>query len=95
MTAKTFGCIGVVDDEGRLAGIITDGDLRRHMNDRLLALTAGEVMTPGPKIIRKAALAAEALGVMNRSLITSLFVVEDEKPIGIVRMHDCLRAGIA
>ncbi|WP_221205696.1 MULTISPECIES: KpsF/GutQ family sugar-phosphate isomerase [Limibacillus] len=95
MTTKTFGCIGVVDDAGRLTGIITDGDLRRHMGDALLSQAAGAVMTAAPKTIRKEALAAEALGVMNRGLITSLFVVGDDRPIGIVRMHDCLRAGVA
>lgn len=95
MTNRTFGCVGVNDEDGRLIGIITDGDLRRHMNPDLLKMTAGEVMTRGPKTIGAQALAAEALGVMNASNITSLFVVEAQRPIGIVRMHDCLRVGIA
>ena len=95
MTAKSFGCVGIVDDEGRLQEIVTDGDLRRHMSDNLLSLTTGEVMTPRPRTISRDALASEALGVMNTRSITNLFVVDDGRPIGIVHVHDCLRAGIA
>ena len=94
MTAKSFGCVGIVDATGRLSGIITDGDLRRHMDSDLLSLSAGAVMTPKPKVIRPQALAAEALGLMNDLTITSLFVTEDGRPVGLVHMHDCLRAGI-
>jgi arabinose-5-phosphate isomerase len=95
MTAKGFGCVGVTDGDGALAGIITDGDLRRNMAPDLLGRTAGAVMTAGPKTIRGEALAAEALGHMNANAITSLFVVAEGQPVGIVRMHDCLRAGVA
>lgn len=95
MTAKSFGCVGVVDDGGRLLGIVTDGDLRRHMNPGLLDRRAGAVMTAAPKTIRPGALAAEALGLMNSRTITSLFVTEEGRPIGIVHIHDCLRAGVA
>lgn len=95
MTNRTFGCVGVTDSTDRLVGIITDGDLRRHMAPNLLELSAAEVMTTGVKTISAQSLAAEALGVMNDNNITSLFVVEDERPTGIVRMHDCLRVGIA
>jgi arabinose-5-phosphate isomerase len=97
MTAKRFGCVGVVDESGHLAGIITDGDLRRSMESDLLSRSAGEVMTAGPQTIRPQALAAEALRVMNmrENPITSLFVVEGERPQGIVHIHDCLRAGVA
>jgi arabinose-5-phosphate isomerase len=95
MTAKAFGVAGILDAEGRLAGIITDGDLRRHMGPDLLSLFAHQVMTSHPRTIRSDALAAEALGVMNQRKITSLFVVEEERPIGILHIHDCLRAGIA
>src|SRR5690606_27878268 len=84
MTAKKHGVVGIVDDDGRLIGIITDGDLRRHMGADLLQLTAGAVMTRQPKTIRPQALAAEALGFMNASKITSLFVVVDERPIGFL-----------
>ena len=95
MTAKSFGCVGIIDDTGRLQGIVTDGDLRRHMSDNLLSLTAGEVMTPRPRTISPDALASEALGVMNSRSITNLFVVEDGRPVGIIHVHDCLRAGVA
>jgi arabinose-5-phosphate isomerase len=95
MTNKGFGCAGVIDDQGQLTGIITDGDLRRHMSDTLLQLTCGHVMTADPKTIRAQALASEALGLMNASQITSLFVAEDRHPVGIIHIHDCLHAGIA
>jgi arabinose-5-phosphate isomerase len=95
MTAKSFGCVGITDSEGRLVGVVTDGDLRRHMAPGLLAERAGAVMTLAPKTIRPGALAVEALGVMNDRAITSLFVTEDGRPIGIVHIHDCLRAGVA
>ncbi|MGF1609059.1 MAG: SIS domain-containing protein [Kiloniellales bacterium] len=97
MTAKTWGCVGVTDEHGRLLGIITDGDLRRHMKRELLDRTAGEVMTRKPLTIHGAALVAEALGVMNNHKIHCLFVVDETaagtQPIGIVRIHDCLHAG--
>ncbi len=96
MTTKRFGCVGVVDESGVLIGIITDGDLRRHMEEHLLSRKACEVMTDLPKSIRPQALAAEALGMMTLRdrPITSLFVVDDGRPIGIVHIHDCLRAGV-
>ncbi len=98
MTAKSFGCVGIVADDGsgRLAGIITDGDLRRHMYDDLLHRTAAQIMTQDPRTIRRDALALEALGVMNDNRITALFVVDDRgQPTGILHIHDCLRAGVA
>jgi arabinose-5-phosphate isomerase len=96
MTAKSFGCVGVCDGEGRLIGVITDGDLRRHMDDRLLARSVAEIMHAEPKTTTPAHLAAEALGLMNRFAITALFVVDDEaRPTGFLHMHDCLRAGVA
>jgi arabinose-5-phosphate isomerase len=95
MTAKSFGCIGVCDNDGRLAGVITDGDLRRHMDDRLLVRTVTEIMHAEPKTIGATGLAAEALGLMNLLSITSLFVVDETgHPIGFLHMHDCLRAGV-
>ena len=94
MTNKSFGCAGVVDAKGVLAGIITDGDLRRHMHPQLLNETAKTVMTLDPVTIGPDALAAEALQVMNARGITSLFVAEHGKPLGILHVHDCLRAGI-
>ena len=95
MTARSFGCVGVTDDGGKILGIITDGDLRRHMDADLLARRAGDLMTADPMTVRPDILAAEALGIMNARKITSLFVVDGEQPVGIIHIHDCLRAGIA
>ncbi len=94
ITAKRFGCAGVVDDSGKLLGVITDGDLRRHMQDGLLDLPASEVMSRSPLTITPYMLAAEALGIMNTKSVTCLFAVEAEKPVGILHIHDCLRAGV-
>ncbi len=95
MTTKAFGTAGVVDGAGALLGIITDGDLRRHMAEDLLQMKADAVMTPNPTTIREGALAAEALGIMNQRSITTLFAMDGQKPVGIIHIHDCLRAGIA
>jgi arabinose-5-phosphate isomerase len=98
MTAKSFGCVGIVDqDTGALMGIITDGDLRRHMAMNLLEQTAENVMTSNPRSIRPQALAAEAVRSMNAHAqpVTSLFVVDEDQVVGIVHIHDCLRAGVA
>ena len=94
ITAKRFGCAGVIDDAGKLLGVITDGDLRRHMQDGLLNLPASEVMSRNPLTITPHMLAAVALGIMNSKSVTCLFAVEAEKPIGILHIHDCLRAGV-
>ena len=93
MTKKTFGVAGVVDDAGRLVGIVTDGDLRRHIGGDLFKLKAADVMTKAPKFTGPNILAAEAMRRMNDWKITSVFVVDNEKPVGILRMHDILRAG--
>ncbi len=93
MTEKRFGCVGVTDDGGRLAGLITDGDLRRHM-DGLLDHAAGEVMTRNPRTATRGMLAAEALRLMNEARITVLFVVQEGWPVGILHVHDLLRAGV-
>lgn len=95
MTAKSFGCLGVVNEDGALQGILTDGDLRRHMGPELMTRLTGDVMTAGGRFISPGALASEALGTMNSKAITTLFVVEDGRPVGIVHIHDCLRAGVA
>ena len=94
MTEKSFGCLGLVDEEGRLAGIITDGDLRRAMAPDLLKKTAREIMTPNPKSVPADMLASQALEILNASAITSLFVTEAGVPTGIVHVHDLLRFGI-
>ncbi|WP_449228102.1 KpsF/GutQ family sugar-phosphate isomerase [Azospirillum argentinense] len=95
MTAKRLGCVGVVDATGALAGVITDGDLRRHLTPELWAERADSIMSPRPKTIRPKALVEEALREMNAKQITSLFVVEADRPLGVVHIHDCLRAGAA
>lgn len=95
MTAKSFGCLGILDEAGALKGIITDGDLRRHMSPELMLQTTGDVMTAGGSSINPDALASEALRTMNSKSITTLFVVEERRPVGIVHIHDCLRAGVA
>lgn len=97
MTAKSFGCVGVVEERnGQLLGIITDGDLRRHMNEKLLDQSARAVMTQNPRTIRPQALAAEAVRSMNAHIkpITSLFVLDRDQVVGIVHIHDCLRAEV-
>jgi arabinose-5-phosphate isomerase len=94
MTQKTFGVAGVVDQDGRLIGIVTDGDLRRHIAGNLFSLKAADVMTRTPKFTAGNILAAEALRLMNEWKITSVFVVENAKPVGILRMHDILRADV-
>jgi arabinose-5-phosphate isomerase len=95
MTEKALGCLGVVDADGMLKGVITDGDLRRHMGDGLLTRRAHEIMTPGPKTVSPDLLASAALEMMNSSKITALFVVEDGRPVGVIHIHDLLRAGVA
>jgi arabinose-5-phosphate isomerase len=96
ITAGKLGIAGVVDPGGRLMGIITDGDLRRHIGMDLDAATAEEVMTANPKTIRPGQLAQEAAKLMNDKSITSLFVLNGEgRPEGLIHLHDCLRAGIA
>ncbi len=95
MTEKSFGCLGVVDSDGRLIGIVTDGDLRRHMGTDLLAQTTAEIMTPGPKTVAPDTLASAALELINSSEITALFVVEDARPVGIIHIHDLLHVGVA
>ena len=94
MTEKALGCLGVVDANGALAGIITDGDLRRHMGDGLLARRTGDIMTAAPKTVTPDLLASAALEMINSSSITALFVVEDGRPVGIIHIHDLLRVGV-
>ncbi len=95
ITSKRFGCVGATDADGALVGIVTDGDLRRHMDQDFLRRPVRQIMTPDPKTISGSALGVEAARMMNACEITSLFVIEDDRPIGIVHIHDCLRAGLA
>lgn len=97
MAEKRFGCVGIVNAEGALSGIITDGDLSRHIDgDNFLTRPARQVMTKNPKIARPDQLAAEALAFMNEKKITRLFVLPEgsKEPMGILHIHDCLRAGL-
>ncbi len=99
ITSKRLGVVGVVNDAGELAGVITDGDLRRGMerHDDIMVRTAGEVMTVNPKRIAKDAPAVQALQNMERFSITSLFVFDEEddrRPLGVIHIHDLLRAKI-
>lgn len=97
MSAKMLGCVGIVDDNGDLIGMITDGDLRRWMSPNLITEKVSKVMTKNPCTITKDILIAEAVNVMNNTGkgITNVFVVENKKPIGIVHIHDCLKAGVS
>ena len=95
MSSKGFGCVGIVDEGGHLAGIVTDGDLRRHMRPDLMTARVDEVMTQNPKTIRANLLAGEALEILNASKITALIVTDSKKPVGILHLHDLLRAGVA
>jgi arabinose-5-phosphate isomerase len=95
MSAKGFGCVGIVDAHGKLVGIITDGDLRRHMRADLLEQRVEDVMTRGPNTVRPDQLASEALEYLNAMKRTVLFVIDGAAPVGIVHMHDLLRAGVA
>ena len=95
MSAKGFGCVAVTGNDGKLAGVITDGDLRRHMRVDLLQTPVDAVMTASPKTVRPDQLASEALQILNSSKITALMVVESGRPVGIVHFHDLLRAGVA
>jgi arabinose-5-phosphate isomerase len=94
MTSKGFGCVGIVDARGTIVGIVTDGDLRRHMRPDLMTALVDDIMTKNPKTIRSSLLASEALEILNASKITALIVTEAGKPVGIVHLHDLLRAGV-
>ena len=95
MSSKGVGCVGITDGARSLVGIITDGDLRRHMRPDLLDARVDDIMTPRPKTVRPDQLVSEALELLNASKITALMVVDAERPVGIVHFHDLLRAGVA
>ncbi|HXE01863.1 MAG TPA: KpsF/GutQ family sugar-phosphate isomerase [Hyphomicrobium sp.] len=95
MTEKSFGCVGVIDTRGRLIGVVTDGDLRRHMGANLVSAKVDDVMTAKPKTIAPTMLTSAALELINSSRITALFVLEKHKPVGLVHVHDLLRLGVA
>jgi len=93
MSERKLGVVGVVSGDGKLIGVVTDGDLRRHFED-LAGRTVGEIMTRNPKALTAEALAGDAARLMNDSRITVLFVVKDEKPVGVLHVHDVLSAGV-
>jgi arabinose-5-phosphate isomerase len=95
ITAKSLGCLGIVDAKGKLVGIVTDGDVRRHWGESLIRATAGEIMTKKPKTVAPTMLASAALQMLNSSRITAVFVVDKGKPVGIVHVHDFLKVGTA
>lgn len=95
MSAKGFGCVGITDEQGKLIGIITDGDLRRHMRNDLLDAKVDEVMTRAPKTVRPDQLISETLDILNSVKVTALFAVQSGKPVGVIHVHDLLRAGAA
>ncbi len=91
MTSKGKGCVGIISNKGDLEGIITDGDLRRHMSPNLLNKSVVEIMTNNPKTLLPSTLVSKALEMMNNQSITNYFITENKKPVGIVHMHDILR----
>jgi arabinose-5-phosphate isomerase len=95
MSAKGFGCVGITDARGLLVGIVTDGDLRRHMRHNLLDARVDDVMTKAPKTVRPDQLISETLDILNSLKVTALFAVEAGRPVGIIHVHDLLRAGAA
>ncbi|CAN5258269.1 KpsF/GutQ family sugar-phosphate isomerase [soil metagenome] len=95
MSSKGFGCVGIVDAKGHIVGVVTDGDLRRHMRPDLMTVSVDDVMTKNPKTISRDLLAGDALEMLNSAKITALFVTDGKKPVGIVHLHDLLRAGVA
>lgn len=94
ITEKSFGCVGVVGIDGLLAGIITDGDLRRRYSDSMLSQSAGDIMTPNPQTVAPDALASSAMAMLNEKKQSALIVTEAGKPIGIIHLHDLLRIGL-
>jgi arabinose-5-phosphate isomerase len=95
ISRKGFGCVAVTAADGGLAGIITDGDIRRSIGGDIMAMRVDDVMTRKPRTVERGTLAAKALEIVNSSAITTLIVVEGGKPVGIVHMHDLLRIGVA
>jgi arabinose-5-phosphate isomerase len=95
MTEKSFGCLGVIDETGKLVGMITDGDLRRHMGPNLIKARAAEIMTRKPNTLPPNMLASAALEKFDALKRTQMFIVQGGKPVGIIHVHDLLRAGVA
>lgn len=95
LTEKRFGCVGIVDGQGFLAGIITDGDLARNLSRDISGMTVDELMTADPKTIAGETYAGAAMELLNRFKVSALIVTRDKVPVGIIHFHDLLRAGVA
>ena len=95
MTSKMLGCVGIIDKNRHLIGIITDGDLRRNLSSDLATKKVADVMTPNPKVTTPDTLVAEAVKIMNEKKITQLFVIDNDQPVGVIHLHNCLQAGAA
>jgi arabinose-5-phosphate isomerase len=95
MTSKRMGCVGVINESGEFIGIFTDGDLRRHINSNFSTITIREIMTSNPTTFNEEQFASEVLAIMNKKSITNGFVLKDRKPIGIIHLHDILKAKVA
>lgn len=95
MTSKRLGCVGFINEEGYLTGILTDGDLRRCLSNKILDESAINLMTKNPKTIAPDSMSAEALKIMHDKKITNLFVLVDKKPVGVIHIHDLLNNGVA
>ena len=95
MTSKRLGCVGFVDNEGKLTGMLTDGDLRRCLSAQILEKTAKELMTKNPKTITKDMMLSEVIKILNEKKITNIFAVEEGKPVGVIHIHDLLNIGVA
>ena len=95
MTSKRLGCVGFINSLGELTGMLTDGDLRRCLSAQILEEKAINIMTKNPKTISKDLLASEAMKIMHEKKITNIFVVEENKPVGVIHIHDLLNNGVA
>ncbi|GGA98497.1 capsule expression protein [Brucella endophytica] len=95
LSHKRFGCVGIVDAEGRLAGIITDGDLARNLHRNLATTRVDEIMTPNPKVVAPQMLVGAAMSILNEHNISALIATEENRPVGLVHFHDLLRIGVA
>lgn len=95
MTSKRLGCVGLINKNGELTGIFTDGDLRRCINHDIKETKAAEIMTKNPITTTKETFASEIIKIMNQKQITNMFVIENNKPVGTIHIHDLLKNGIA
>lgn len=94
MTSKRLGCVGFINNDGILTGMLTDGDLRRCLDSEIFSKNVADLMTKNPKTVSKDILASEVIKIMNEKKITNIFVVEDGMPIGVIHIHDLLNSGV-